>query len=516
VEFRNNSFVQKLSTSNMKALINSYHSDVQSQKIILLIILSLTAMQAYPQPAAEFEGTGNFDTGVRAISINGRGVHASSVFGDAVYGFSLVSGVTGESSATNGVVYGVQGLTKSPDGKGVYGQNIATSGTAYGVYGLSASGTGTAVYARATATSGTNYGVHGISFSTSGRGVYGQNAASSGLAYGVHGRTSSTAGSGVYGSVTAATGTNYGVQGSSTSTAGRGVHGFASSSTGTTYGVTGTSASSSGRGVYGRASATSGMTYGVLGESLSSVGRGVYGTAPAYGVYGEATATSGSIFGVYGMAPNSSFGIGVYGTSSYQGVSGRTGSGTGVHGYASSTSGVNYGVYGESASSSGYGVYSQGNAHVNGTFTASNKLFVIDHPSDPTGKYLYHSVVESADMMNMYNGNVVLDENGRATVSLPDWFETLNEDFRYQLTPIGAWAPLFVAERLRDNRFMIAGGEPGLEASWQVTGIRHDPYAEQNRMQVEVIKPASEQGTYLHPEVYGKSKKLSQVYQHNP
>ena len=78
----------------------------------------------------------------------------------------------------------------------------------------------------------------------------------------------------------------------------------------------------------------------------------------------------------------------------YQGVSGRTSgsTGIGVHGYASSTSGINYGVWGESASPSGYGVYSQGIAHVNGTFTATAKNFVIDHPLDPTNKYLYHSV----------------------------------------------------------------------------------------------------------------------------
>jgi hypothetical protein len=40
--------------------------------------------------------------------------------------------------------------------------------------------------------------------------------------------------------------------------------------------------------------------------------------------------------------------------------------------------------------------------------------------------------------------------------------------------------------------------------SWQVTGIRHDPYAEQNRIQVEVDKAPTDKGSYLHPEVYGK------------
>ncbi len=44
-------------------------------------------------------------------------------------------------------------------------------------------------------------------------------------------------------------------------------------------------------------------------------------------------------------------------------------------------------------------------------------------------------------MMNIYNGTVTLDGQGRAAVALPDWFEALNRDYRYQLTPIGGPAP---------------------------------------------------------------------------
>ncbi len=42
-----------------------------------------------------------------------------------------------------------------------------------------------------------------------------------------------------------------------------------------------------------------------------------------------------------------------------------------------------------------------------------------------------------------------------------------------------------------------------MEVSWQVTGVRHDPYAEVYRSPVELEKPAAEQDTYLHPEFYG-------------
>ena len=63
-----------------------------------------------------------------------------------------------------------------------------------------------------------------------------------------------------------------------------------------------------------------------------------------------------------------------------------------------------------------------------------------------------------------------------ATVTLPDWFESLNTEYRYQLTPIGAVAPnLFISAEVRDHRFSIGGGHPGLKVSWQLTGVRHDP-----------------------------------------
>lgn len=37
-------------------------------------------------------------------------------------------------------------------------------------------------------------------------------------------------------------------------------------------------------------------------------------------------------------------------------------------------------------------------------------------------------------MKNIYDGVVTTDAQGRATVQLPDWFEALNTEFRYQLT----------------------------------------------------------------------------------
>jgi hypothetical protein len=142
---------------------------------------------------------------------------------------------------------------------------------------------------------------------------------------------------------------------------------------------------------------------------------------------------------------------------------------------------------------------------VNGPLIKSAGSFKIDHPLDPENKYLYHSFVESPDMKNIYDGVVVLDANGAARVELPAYFAALNRDFRYQLTAIGGPGPnLHIAQKIQDNVFQIAGGAPGMEVSWQVTGIRQDAYANAHRIVVEEEKPAHERGLYLDPGAFGK------------
>jgi hypothetical protein len=315
-------------------------------------------------------------------------------------------------------------------------------------------------------------------------------------------------GIGVYGYASTTSGTTYGVLGWSESTAGHGVHGWAIATSGATYGVYGQSDSTAGRGVFGEATADSGATYGVFGQANSPDGCGVFGYAShdsfsAYGVYGESVGGSG----VYGRASTTSglaYGGYFLSTSS---------SGTGVLGWAVATSGLSFGVFGRADSTFGYAGFFSGNVHVDGTLSKTGGSFKIDHPLDPANKYLYHSFVESPDMMNIYNGVVVLDEEGTAWVELPDWFEALNVEFRYQLTCIGGYAPVYIAQEIEANHFQIAGGTPQLKVSWQVTGIRQDPWAEANRIPVEQDKPAEEQGTYLHPELYGQPKELGLDYQ---
>ena len=261
-----------------------------------------------------------------------------------------------------------------------------------------------------------------------------------------------------------------------------------------------------GTGVLGR-SAT-----GVKGESTG--GRGVWGSSQqGAGAYGE----SASGDGVHGSSGGSNK-SGVYGESSASnsyGVYGRNtgtnnegfvgGPGSGVWGRGQ---GASHGVYGEASGSGNAGQFSgnvqiTGNLIVNGTVSKGGGTFRIDHPLDPENRILAHSFVESPEMKNVYDGMVALGENGEAWVELPAYFEALNRDLRYQLTCVGGYAPVFIAEEVSANRFRIAGGFAGLKVSWQVTGVRKDAWAEAHRVVVESDKPAEQRGTYLHPEAFG-------------
>jgi len=233
--------------------------------------------------------------------------------------------------------------------------------------------------------------------------------------------------------------------------------------------------------------------------------------------------------GVCGEANSDTVEINYGGHFTAKGVSGR-----GVYGFADNTSGTNYGGYFDARGAYGRGVYAftngsnahsvhavatgtsgyagyfsgnvhvEGDVHVVGNLSKSGGAFKIDHPLKPETRYLQHSFVESPDMMNIYNGNVLLDKIGEAVVEMPDYFEALNMDFRYQLTCIGGFAQVYIAQEIEGNSFKVAGGHEGLKVSWQVTGIRHNAWANANRLAVETDKPKAERGAYLNPEVYGK------------
>ncbi len=299
----------------------------------------------------------------------------------------------------------------------------------------------------------------------------------------VRGTSSGATGVGLSGIATSSSGVNVGVYGQTASTANgaTAVFGGATGASGTTFGVQAVSASAGGTGVAGSATAATGSTIGVYGQSASTSG---------VGVEGNATATSGYTVGVQSAV------------SSANGVAGLFSNVSGAGLILNGLSGSNYKqVFYVDAS--GNGLYA-GNLNVTGKLTKGSGSFKIDHPLDPKNKYLSHSFVESPDMMNVYNGNVTTDRHGLATVVLPDYFEALNGDFRYQLTVMGKFAQAIVAKEIANNRFVIRTNKPNVKVSWQVTGIRHDAYANAYRIPTEEDKPAAEQGYYLHPEVFGQ------------
>lgn len=269
--------------------------------------------------------------------------YALSLRPGAVISGSVASGSSLEVvNSDNSTSYGIHGQTDSDTNAsaGVYGTASSTSAKVYGVYGKVDTSHPSAAGVEGYSTTGTASGVRGTSVGNGGVGVYGY----------------SDSGLGVLG-------VSYG-----TNTNNAGIFGEARGSTGVVFGVGGTTASNStgAAGVYGSASSTNGVIYGVLGET-SSTSNG------ASGVKGETTAASGSPYGVYGLASDTGAvtSYGVYGESKSSVGTGVGGISpfNGVYGEASATSGTTYGVYGKSDSSSGYGVYSSGNAHVEGLLT---------------------------------------------------------------------------------------------------------------------------------------------------
>ncbi len=157
-------------------------------------------------------------------------------------------------------------------------------------------------------------------------------------------------------------------------------------------------------------------------------------------------------------------------SSDNQYATGVVADGFGQYGQGLNADGDNIGVYSYGGN---YAGYFSGNVYVSGTLSKAGGSFKIDDPLDPANKYLSHSFVESPDMMNIYNGNVVTDGNGNATVTMPDYFDALNRDFRYQLTVIGQFAQAIVASEMSDRTFSIKTDKPNVEGL--MDGDRNPP-----------------------------------------
>ncbi|CAN5711051.1 hypothetical protein BH20VER1_BH20VER1_20480 [soil metagenome] len=239
--------------------------------------------------------------------------------------------------------------------------------------------------------------------------------------------------------------------------------------------------------IAGKVNIAGSLSAGLLvATNASSNGSGVAGIG-AFGVYGQTNLSDGS--GVVGQATG----------ANSAGVLGLNNSSAAIWGRST---GVGSAIYGENLGT-GFAGRFIGPVHVQGNFSKAMGSFLIDHPLDPANKFLSHSFVESPDMMNIYNGNVTTDAAGSAIVTLPDYFAALNRDPRYQLTVVGQFAQAIVSRKIAGNSFEIRTDKPGVEVSWQVTGIRQDAYAKEHPIVVEEFKPAEERGLYLYPAGFG-------------
>jgi hypothetical protein len=221
-----------------------------------------------------------------------------------------------------------------------------------------------------------------------------------------------------------------------------------------------------------------------------------------------------SVDGV-GIKGEGTYARGVWGESfSNQGVYGNSYSQAGVVGESDEFDGVwgisnhkdHAGVSGHNKWYNGLAGFFNGNVIITGGISKAAGSFLIDHPLDPANKYLSHSFVESPDMKNIYDGNAVTDASGRAEVVLPDYFEALNKDFRYQLTVVGQFAQAIIENKIENNCFTIRTDKPNVEVSWQVTGIRQDAWAIAHPIDVEKAKAEDERGKYLAPVEHGQPK----------
>ena len=154
-----------------------------------------------------------------------------------------------------------------------------------------------------------------------------------------------------------------------------------------------------------------------------------------------------------------------------------------------------------------------GNVLVSGTVSGAGPTAVMDHPSDPDGSFLYQSAVVSSDRTTLYSGNVKVGKDKESTVALPDYFEAINGDPRYQLTVVGKQAQAWIKSGVKDNKFVIATDTEDVDVSWQVSGVRADAWAKSKPFKDSVKKTGQAKGKYLHAEAHGQKPEAGMHYE---
>ncbi|MEQ1822456.1 MAG: hypothetical protein ABL949_08095 [Fimbriimonadaceae bacterium] len=502
--------------------------------------------------AGMFKGAGSLLTGLNASALASGTITltgTSSTYmirGTNTSASANAAALIGIASSSSGVTYGGWFESKSSAGRALFGYASSTSGATYGIYAQNNSNAGRAGFGVATSLTGNTYGGWFQSNSPDGIGLYAKNqgggvamkAESTGTALSVIGK-SNFSGASAFADSLQVSGPYVAVGARSTEIGSNEILRLSHPTTTGSAGVY-TSTGTGGKPYYGYNNVTNdaftylasagALRFNVHGtETLGLYPNGDVGlgttVAPTakVDIRGDDIAraslvsiTNGGPGGGYaaarrGLLAQASGSSGLL-TLGVQGVGGGTSNPCyGLAGTANGT-GQNYGVYGFSpTNASSYAGYFDGRLYAVSA-TSGVKSFVIDHPLDPANKYLEHSSVESDERKNMYDGVVTTDRLGYATVSLPSWFEALNEDFRYQLTVVEngeteGFTLVKVVEELKDQKFKIKTSVPNTKVSWQITGRRHDPTSEQFPLMVERDKGPLEKGKYLVPAAYGKDGK---------
>ncbi len=488
-------------------------------------------------------GEATSGNGVVGIGTTGRGVYGQATSGNGVQGRSTLANAAGgyflnTQNNGNGLIALGGGttsysFTNTGTGAAITGRSIGTTSLATAANGEGLAGIGDdlgglPVRPLGLGVVGYGYqaGVYGDSGYYGQTGVYGSASGNPGLTVGgigVYGENVGFLGSGVTGASTNIGVSGYGAYGAvlesdvdggfgliaeNTATAGANRIGMVVS--GQNVGIT--TLPGTGAVLAGDLGGGSGFADNANGTGLIGVGNNL--TSANLANSGSGVAGTGNIVGVYGKGVRPADGNGIVGLGNNLTSYTIPANGAGVAG-----TGVNIGVFGHATDAAGFGIYSSGNSHTQGNTTISGninvggnstvtgtKSFIIDDPRDPANKYLKHFSVESNEILNIYRGVIAFDASGEAVVQLPDYYDAINKNATYQLTPIGASMPnIYIASEVMNGSFKIAGGVPNKKISWTVTAERNDINIRNNpELRNNVVDKGEYRNRYLAPESYGQ------------
>lgn len=117
---------------------------------------------------------------------------------------------------------------------------------------------------------------------------------------------------------------------------------------------------------------------------------------------------------------------------------------------------------------------SAGSVTIPGNLTVTGvKNFAVPDPADAK-KALYYTALEGPEAGTYYRGTAKT-VNGEVVIELPGYFARLTESEKMtvQLTPVGAWGQLYVAQKSPEKLVVkVAAGTPDLNFDFLVQGVR--------------------------------------------